>query len=181
MRGSLVVMKGFMGWGMVGRFSLLRIAADASIIDLEDYAGLEGPNRYFKNKPGGLGQYYFGPLRDLGVLDYTSEGGGTIPGYDKKKGSALADTVSWSANVTGCHADWAAFHRTYWPSCGGTVNGMLAAPGCHAEPFQIGPCPICAPFWASCDQLIVHNGLTGGEVISTVPMLKLVELVGTTQ
>jgi hypothetical protein len=60
----------------------------------KEVLGLEGPNRYFKNKLGGLGQYYFGPLRDLGVLDYTSEGGGTIPGYDKKKGSALADVFA---------------------------------------------------------------------------------------
>lgn len=79
------------GAGMVGRFSLLRIPEQEKAIDLDDYAGLEGPNRYFKNRLGGLGQYYFGPLRDLRVLDYTSEKEGALPGYDKVRGGALAD------------------------------------------------------------------------------------------
>lgn len=79
------------GAGMVGRFSLLRIPEDETAINLDDYAGLEGPNRYFKNRLGGLGQYYFGPLRDLRVLDYTSAQEGAVPGYDKARGGALAD------------------------------------------------------------------------------------------
>ena len=49
---------------LVGRFSLLRIPEDEKAIALDDYADLEGPKRYFKNRLGGLGQYYFGPLRD---------------------------------------------------------------------------------------------------------------------
>lgn len=79
------------GVGMVGRFSLLRISEDEKTIDLGEYAGLEGPKRYFKNRLGGLGQYYFGPLRDLQVLDYTSDQDGGLPGYDKTRGSLLAD------------------------------------------------------------------------------------------
>jgi hypothetical protein len=49
------------GKAMVGRDKLLRID-EASDFSLDEYAALEGPNRYFKNKLGGLGQYYFGPL-----------------------------------------------------------------------------------------------------------------------
>ena len=79
------------GAGMVGRFSLGRILEREKAIDLDDYAGLEGPNRYFKNRLGGLGQYYFGPLRDLRVLDYTSEQESAVPGYDKVRGGALAE------------------------------------------------------------------------------------------
>lgn len=76
---------------MVGRFALLRIPENEKSITLDDYAGLEGPNRYFKNRLVGLGQYYFGPLRDLRVLDYTSEQERSLPGYDKVRGAALAD------------------------------------------------------------------------------------------
>lgn len=79
------------GLGMVGRQSLLRIADDAKAINLGDHADLEGPSRYFKNPAGGLGQYYFGALRDLRVLDYTSERDGALPGYDKVRGGALAE------------------------------------------------------------------------------------------
>ena len=79
------------GVGMVGRFTLLRIPENEKSIALDDYAGFEGPHRYFKNRLGGLGQYYFGPLRDLRVLDYTSEQEGSLPGYDKVRGAALAD------------------------------------------------------------------------------------------
>lgn len=82
------------GIGMVGRFALLRIPENEKSITLDDYAGLEGPNRYFKNRLGGLGQYYFGPLRDLRVLDYTSEQDRSLPGYDKVRGAALADAFA---------------------------------------------------------------------------------------
>lgn len=81
------------GAGMVGRFNLLRIPEDEKTIELAEYADLEGPKRYFKNRLGGLGQYYFGPLRDLRVLDYTSERDGGLPGYDKMRGSSLADAL----------------------------------------------------------------------------------------
>lgn len=76
------------GRAMVGRDKLLRITEDAGGFVIEDYATLEGPNRYFKNKLGGLGQYYFGPLRDLRVLDH-HEGAG-YPGYDDQRGRKLA-------------------------------------------------------------------------------------------
>lgn len=83
---------GLHGRGMVGRDMLLRIEEDAEGFSLEDFATLDGPKRYFKNKLGGLGQYYFGPLRDLRVLDH-HEGAG-YPGYDEKRGRKLAETFS---------------------------------------------------------------------------------------
>lgn len=81
------------GKAMVGRDKLLRIE-EASDFSLDDYAALEGPNRYFKNKLGGLGQYYFGPLRDLRVLDHSPEGAGYPPGYDRDRGRALAEAFA---------------------------------------------------------------------------------------
>lgn len=42
---------------------------------LSQYAAEEeSPDRYFKNRFGGLGQYYFGPLRDAGILAYNEKG-----------------------------------------------------------------------------------------------------------
>lgn len=79
--------------GMVGRDRLLRIEDDETF-SLDDYAALEGPNRYFKNRLGGLGQYYFGPLRDLRVLDHL-EGTG-YPGYDAERGRMLAEAFASS-------------------------------------------------------------------------------------
>ncbi len=81
------------GKAMVGRNKLLRIE-EASDFSLDAYAALEGPNRYFKNKLGGLGQYYFGPLRDLRVLDHSSVGAGGPPGYDRERGRALAEAFA---------------------------------------------------------------------------------------
>lgn len=83
---------GLHGRAMVGRDKLLRIEEDAEGFSLEDYATLEGANRYFKNKLGGLGQYYFGPLRDLRVLDH-HEGAG-YPGYDEQRGRKLAEAFA---------------------------------------------------------------------------------------
>ena len=77
--------------GVVGRLSFLRIPDDQQAIRLDDFADLEGPKRYFKNRLGGLGQYYFGPLRDLRVLDHFSQEQGAFPGYDKVRGAALAE------------------------------------------------------------------------------------------
>ena len=81
------------GAGMVGRLSLLRIQEDEQAIRLDDFADLEGPKRYFKNRLGGLGQYYFGPLRDLRILDHISQGEGAFPGYDTVRGVALAEAL----------------------------------------------------------------------------------------
>lgn len=78
------------GGGMVGRLSLMRVPESDAIV-LDDHAAMEGEGRYFKNRLGGLGQYYFGPLRDLRVLDFASGGEGAIPGYDKERGRALAE------------------------------------------------------------------------------------------
>ena len=42
---------------------------------LSQYAAEEeSSDRYFKNRFGGLGQYYFGPLRDAGILAYNEKG-----------------------------------------------------------------------------------------------------------
>lgn len=81
------------GAGMVGRLELLRIREDEPIL-LEEYAALEGPKRYFKNKLGGLGQYYFGPLRDLRILDHSPKGTGFPPGYDRERGRTLAEAFA---------------------------------------------------------------------------------------
>jgi hypothetical protein len=83
--------EGLHGRAMVGRDKLLRIEEDSTFA-LEDYATLEGPNRYFKNKLGGLGQYYFGPLRDLRVLDHHQGAG--YPGYDNERGRKLAEAFA---------------------------------------------------------------------------------------
>jgi hypothetical protein len=83
---------GLHGRAMVGRDKLLRIDESAEGFALEDYATLEGPNRYFKNRLGGLGQYYFGPLRDLRVLDHHEDAG--YPGYDEQRGRKLAEAFA---------------------------------------------------------------------------------------
>ena len=83
---------GLHGRAMVGRDKLLRIEEDAEGFALEDYATLEGPIRYFKNMLGGRGQYYFGPRRDLRVLDH-HEGAG-YPGYDDQRGRQLAEAFA---------------------------------------------------------------------------------------
>lgn len=83
--------EGLHGRAMVGRDKLLRIE-ESQPFALEDYAALEGPNRYFKNKMGGLGQYYFGPLRDLRVLDHHQDAG--YPGYDRDRGGKLAQAFA---------------------------------------------------------------------------------------
>ena len=79
------------GAGMVGRFRLSRIPEGGEPIHLGEYAALEGPNRYFKNRLGGLGQYYFGPLRDLRVVDHAPGMERSVPGYDKVRGAVLAE------------------------------------------------------------------------------------------
>lgn len=81
------------GAGMVGRFELLRIGHDATI-QLDDYAALEGKRRYFKNRLGGLGQYYFGPLRDLLILDHAPQGIAYPPGYDRERGREVAEAFA---------------------------------------------------------------------------------------
>lgn len=82
--------EGLHGKGMVGRDKLLRINEQDGDIVLDDYAALDGPKRYFKNKLGGLGQYYFGPLRDLRMVDQSPQGVAYPPGYDRERGHTLA-------------------------------------------------------------------------------------------
>jgi len=81
------------GKAMVGRDRLLRID-ETSDLSLGEYAALEGPKRYFQNKLGGLGQYYFGPLRDLRILDRSPQGAGYPPGYDRTRGRLLAEAFA---------------------------------------------------------------------------------------
>lgn len=85
--------EGLHGAGMVGRSELRRIGDNQALL-LEDYAALDGPKRYFKNKLGGLGQYYFGPLRDLRILDRSEQGALSPPGYDRERGNALAEAFA---------------------------------------------------------------------------------------
>jgi hypothetical protein len=58
---------------MVGSNTLSSVArelGDAGTVTLSDYSAREGAkSRYFKNKLGGLGQYYLGVLRELSILD----------------------------------------------------------------------------------------------------------------
>lgn len=58
--------------GLVGRNSLASLVkpGEPRPIEFAALAALrsENPGSYFKNRFGGLGQYYLGPLRDLGVL-----------------------------------------------------------------------------------------------------------------
>ncbi|MFT3770135.1 MAG: hypothetical protein QM820_32300 [Minicystis sp.] len=90
------------GAGMVGREELRRaidVILGGGSVDLGEYAALEGEKRYFLNKLGGLGQYYFGPLRDLKVLDYVDSNPRNTVGYDKDRGVALA--LAFDAGVNG--------------------------------------------------------------------------------
>ena len=72
------------GKAMVGRDKLRQIDG-ASDFSLDDHAALEEPNRYFQNERVGLGQYNFGPLRDLRILDHSPHGICYPPGYDRKR------------------------------------------------------------------------------------------------
>lgn len=85
------------GGGLVGRDRLgpaLIELENGKSIKLSTFAALEdsGGYRYFKNKLGGLGQYYLGSLRDLGIVDgdareikYVTERGGVLAdAFDKK-------------------------------------------------------------------------------------------------
>jgi hypothetical protein len=77
---------------MVGSNTLAAVArdlADGASIKLSDYSLRQGAKaRYFKNKLGGLGQYYLGVLRELSILD-----GDTANGvkYTRQVGQAMAE------------------------------------------------------------------------------------------
>ena len=69
------------GIAMVGRNTLVNalneLETEGKPLLLSTYATRESdtPNRYFKNKLGGLGQYYIGTFKDLGLLDGNSISG----------------------------------------------------------------------------------------------------------
>ncbi len=78
---------------MVGRDTLtplMDILEKGESIALSRYTILEDgfKERYFKNKLGGLGQYYAGPLLEFGILGGNSKSGFQ---YDRKKGGMLAE------------------------------------------------------------------------------------------
>ena len=79
---------------MVGSNTLASVAKaldDASPLALSDYSLREGAKkRYFKNPLGGLGQYYLGVLRELGILD-----GDTARGvkYTRQIGQVVAERM----------------------------------------------------------------------------------------
>jgi len=79
------------GYRLVGRETLVAVArrlVERRTIRLSQFSSLDATteDRYFKNKLGGLGQYYLGPLKELEVLDgdgvtglrYTAEWGATL-------------------------------------------------------------------------------------------------------
>jgi hypothetical protein len=81
------------GISMVGRDTLipaLGLLDKGESLKLSNYAtqDTDDSNRYFKNKLGGLGQYYAGPLRELGILGGDSRNGFQ---YTKERGQLLAD------------------------------------------------------------------------------------------
>ena len=79
---------------MVGSNTLGPVAKECSSTDwitLSDYSRREGAQaRYFKNKLGGLGQYYLGVLRELSILD-----GDTSTGikYTRQIGQLIAERM----------------------------------------------------------------------------------------
>lgn len=79
---------------MVGSNTLAPVAkalGDSSTLRLSNYSLREGAKaRYFKNPLGGLGQYYLGVLRELGIVD-----GDTASGvkYTRQIGQVLAESM----------------------------------------------------------------------------------------
>ena len=83
------------GIGMVGRNTLvdaLLYLEEGQHLYLSTYATTEtgNANRYFKNKLGGLGQYYLGPFKDLGLLDGNSRTGVQ---YTRERAQGLAEAM----------------------------------------------------------------------------------------
>lgn len=114
------------GIGMVGRLSLLRIPEDAHTINLEEHAALEGSNRYFLNKLGGLGQYYFGPLRDLRVLFATVA---THVAGDQEAQETLTGAVGRTVRKGVDAASWLSTHL----ALAGRLAKVIAKPGFYPK------------------------------------------------
>ncbi len=80
--------------GMIGRQTLVPALGElqgSKTLRLSDYATREeNDRRYFKNRLGGLGQYYIGTLQDLKILDIGERG---WIRYTRERGQALAEAV----------------------------------------------------------------------------------------
>ncbi len=80
--------------GMVGSNTLGTVAREltsGSLVSLSDYSLRSGAKiRYFKNKLGGLGQYYLGVLRELGFLDGDAASGIK---YTRQVGQLIAEQM----------------------------------------------------------------------------------------
>lgn len=91
--------------GLTGRLTLgpaARLLIDGAKARLSEFATQEATEqRYFKNRLGGLGQYYLGPLRQVGVLAGDARSGVR---YTRERGAVLAELVD-------AHVDRAAFFR----------------------------------------------------------------------
>ncbi len=88
------------GAGMVGRDTLIPALSEveeSGVLKLSTYATRrqDTPDRYFKNKFGGLGQYYAGPLLDLGVMDGSSKEGYN---FTHERGTPLAEALDTGVN-----------------------------------------------------------------------------------
>lgn len=88
------------GIAMIGREKLLPgldALENGTTLSLSEYATLDddSPTRYFKNKLGGLGQYYIGTLRDLGLLDGNSRVGVQ---YVIERAPVLAESLDKGVN-----------------------------------------------------------------------------------
>lgn len=82
---------------MVGSTALadaLEAIGNGGEIRIDDHAAFECEKRYFKHRWGGFGQYYFGALRDLRLIDYVDGKGPQPAGYDRTRGAALADAYA---------------------------------------------------------------------------------------
>jgi hypothetical protein len=94
----------FHSLGLVGRNTLVPALRPDSArpIPLGDLAALRNENdgSYFQNEAGGLGQYYLGPLRELGILQRT----GVKFEYSAALGLPLAESLD-------AHVDRASFLR----------------------------------------------------------------------
>ena len=84
------------GIAMVGRDTLGKVFNEQTIY-LSAYATREpdNPNRYFKNKLGGLGQYYLGTLKDFGILVGNSRTGVQ---YFKDRTQDIAEAMDRGVN-----------------------------------------------------------------------------------
>ena len=86
------------GIAMIGRNTLVKALSElenGKPLFLSTYATRESdnPNRYFKNKLGGLGQYYIGTFKDLGLLDGNSKTGVQ---YTRQRAQEIAEAVDSS-------------------------------------------------------------------------------------